>query len=68
MSALQSAAQIHEYFRESRQMTLLELVQTICDVTDDDREVIATVRHLLGSGRVRLCGNFRGCSSDSFRD
>lgn len=39
--------------------TLLELVEVIGEVTDDDREVVATVIHLLESGQVRLCGNFR---------
>ena len=37
-------------------VTLLELVQAIGEVTEDDREVVATVIHLLMSGRVRLCG------------
>ncbi len=41
------------------EVTLLELVQAICDETNDDCEVVETVRHLLGSGQVRLCGNFR---------
>ena len=40
--------------------TLLELVQTIGELTDDDREVVATVIELLRAGRVRLIGNFRG--------
>jgi hypothetical protein len=40
--------------------TLLELVQTISDLTEDDREVVATVIEMLHSGRVRLIGNFRG--------
>jgi hypothetical protein len=40
--------------------TLLELVQTIGELTEDDREVVATVIQLLHSGRVRLIGNFRG--------
>jgi hypothetical protein len=40
--------------------TLLELVQTIGELTEDDREVVATVIELLHSGRVRLIGNFRG--------
>ena len=40
-------------------VTLLELVSAICEVTDDDREVVATVVSLLESGRVELCGNFR---------
>ena len=41
-----------------RQETLLELVQEICEITDDDREAVAVVKSLLGSGRVRPCGNF----------
>ena len=45
---------------EVRSLTLLELVQAIASVTDDEREIVATVAHLLRSGRVRLCGNFRG--------
>jgi hypothetical protein len=40
-------------------VTLLELVQAIADVTDDDREIVATVMYLLRSRRVRLIGNFR---------
>ena len=40
--------------------TLLELVQTIGELTEDDREVVATVIQMLHSGQVRLIGNFRG--------
>ena len=49
-------------FAEARDqsVTLLELVGAVCDVTDDDAEVVATVLHMLRSGQVRLCGNFRG--------
>ena len=46
--------------QESRATTLLELVRAVSEVTDDEREVVATVLHLLASGRARLCGNFRG--------
>ena len=45
--------------------TLLELVRAVSDVTDDDREIVATVMHLLRSGRVRLVGNFRGTIPDA---
>jgi len=45
--------------------TLLELVQAIAQCTNDEREIIATVRHLLRSGRVRLTGNFRGRRLDA---
>jgi hypothetical protein len=40
--------------------TLLELVQTVGELTEDDREVVATVIEMLHTGRVRLIGNFRG--------
>lgn len=45
--------------------TLLELVRVVSEVTEDDREVVATVMEMLRSGRVRLCGNFRGSSLDA---
>jgi hypothetical protein len=48
---------------EARPTTLLELVQAVCEVTTDDREVVATVRHMIRNGRVRLTGNFRGRES-----
>jgi hypothetical protein len=49
-----------------RQVTLLELVAAVADSADDDREVVATVLHMLRSGSVMLCGNFRNESLDSF--
>ena len=51
---------------EQDPVTLLELVEAVADVTSDDREVVATVLHLLRSGRVRLIGSFRGEPVDSF--
>ena len=59
---IQSPVEIED--PESKSLTLLELVGSVCDVTDDDDEVVAIVLQLLRSGRVRLCGNFRGSSSD----
>jgi len=47
---------------EPLHVTLLELVQAVSDVTRSDVEVVATVLYMLESGRVRLCGNFRGIS------
>lgn len=38
--------------------TLLELVQTLGELTDDDREIVEAVLALLRDGRVRLTGNF----------
>ena len=45
--------------------TLLELVKAVSEVTDDEREVVATVTQLLRSGRVRLVGNFRDTIPDA---
>ncbi len=45
---------------ECVETTLLELVWAIHEITDDEHEVVATIASLLESGRVRLCGNFRG--------
>ena len=47
-----------------RPVTLLELVTAISEVTHDDREVVATVIHMLRSGSVRLKGNFREATID----
>jgi hypothetical protein len=46
--------------RQRVDATLLELVQAVAEVTEDEREVVATVLDLLRSGRVRLTGNLRG--------
>ncbi len=51
----------------ARPVTLLELVQAVVESCDDDREVVATILSLLDSGRVRLCGNFRGFPVDALR-
>ncbi len=40
--------------------TLLELVCVVNEFATNEAEVVATVTHLVRSGRVRLCGNFRG--------
>jgi hypothetical protein len=46
------------------QTTLLDLVTAVNEVTDSEDEVVATVVHLVNSGAVRLCGNFRGARFD----
>lgn len=40
--------------------TLAELIQSVGAYTNNDREVAATVAHLVNSGRVRLRGIFAG--------
>jgi hypothetical protein len=42
------------------QLTLLDVVRTVSEYATSDTEVVATVIHLVNSGRVQLCGNFRG--------
>ena len=48
----------------SLDMTLLELVNAVADYTPSENEVIATVVHMVNSGAVRLCGNFKGAHFD----
>ena len=67
MPATSPSAQILSAQPECTELTLLELVQAICNETSDDGEVVETVRHLLGSGQVRLCGNFRYSAPSTFR-
>ena len=44
----------------ARDTTLLDLVSAVAASARSDAEVIATVVYLVNSGRVRLCGTFRG--------
>ncbi len=48
----------------AQNMTLLDLVRAVSDHARSEAEVIATVVHLVNSGRVRLRGNFRGARFD----
>jgi len=43
----------------SGDLTLLELVQAVAEVTSDEREIVAAVLSLLRSGHARLIGSFR---------
>ena len=52
---------------EPRATTLLALVRAVGEVTRDDREVVATILHMLRSGEVRLCGNFRNAPIEDFQ-
>jgi hypothetical protein len=40
--------------------TLLDLVAAVSDSAKSETEVIATVTHLINSGKIRLVGNFQG--------
>jgi hypothetical protein len=42
------------------QSTLLDLVYSVSLFATTEAEVVATVAHLVNSGRVQLCGNFAG--------
>ncbi len=46
------------------QLTLLDLVKAVSDSAASEAEVVATVVHLVNSGVVQLCGNFRGARFD----
>ena len=48
----------------ARNVTLLELVTEVAKYAPSDKEVIATVAHMVNSGSVRLCGNFKGARFD----
>lgn len=41
-------------------VTLLDLVTAVAASAGSDAEIVATVVYLVNSGKVRLCGNFRG--------
>ena len=45
-------------------VTLLDLVNAISAHTRSEAELIATVAYLVNSGRVRLCGTFKGARLD----
>src|SRR5262245_27174311 len=44
--------------------TLLELVEAVSDYAETNAETVATVVYLVNSGRVQLCGTFRGARFD----
>jgi hypothetical protein len=44
----------------ARRTTLLELVTAVSQFARTDDEVVATIVHLVNSGRVQLLGIFRG--------
>ena len=48
----------------TQDITLLELVTTVSEYTTGEAELVATVVHMVNSGMVRLCGNFRGARFD----
>lgn len=51
---------------ESTRCTLLELVSAVSEAADSEQEVVATVLHMLRSGRVELCGTLRHLRYEDF--
>jgi hypothetical protein len=46
--------------KESRRVTLLELIQAVQDTCGSDAEVVAVITHMINTGRVILRGSFAG--------
>jgi len=44
--------------RESRRVTLLELIWVVQDTCRSDAEVVAVITHMVNTGRVVLRGTF----------
>jgi len=59
MAAQAITAITTEARQQPESLTLLELVRAVSESTNDDRLVIATVRHMLRTGSVKLRGCFR---------
>ncbi len=51
---LQNHRQLGPEWEEDETPTLLHLIEAVAEVTNCDREVVATVAHMLNSGRVLL--------------
>ena len=45
-------------------VTLLDLVTVVSSLARTEAELVATVVYLVNSGRVRLCGSFKGARFD----
>jgi hypothetical protein len=48
-------------------LTLLDLVAVVADEAETDEEVVATIQHLIETGKVTLVGNFRSGDVDRRR-
>jgi hypothetical protein len=46
--------------QEQQNITLLDLVVAVSEASESEAEVVATVTHLINSGRIKLIGNFLG--------
>jgi hypothetical protein len=68
MAAIASNALVESYESQPLQLTLLELVKAVGEVTNDEAEIVATVTYMLRSGRVSLAGCFRDEGLERFFD
>lgn len=59
----QTSRRVTPEWDEAHSPTLLCLIEAVGEVTEDDREVVAAVSHMLSSGRVRFRGHFQDESS-----
>ena len=50
---------VAEWENEVPEVTLWELLWAVSEVADDEREVVATVAHMLTSGSVKIVGDHR---------
>jgi hypothetical protein len=48
----------------ARDTTMLDLMLAVSEHARNEAEVIATVVYLVNSGKVRLCGTFKGARFD----
>jgi hypothetical protein len=62
--ATTSVARSEDDMDAQSQLTLLDLIEAVAEVTDSEAELVSVVQHLVNSGRVRLIGNFRGAHID----
>jgi len=46
------------------ELNLLDLIEAVGEVTEDETEIVATVIHMLESGRVRLCGDWNDLTEE----
>ena len=65
--APESVVKLQSTRTEPLATTLLDLVEAVSDVSDNEREVVATVAHMIRTGQVRLTGCFRNTPRDAFR-
>ncbi len=48
----------------AQRITMLDLVEAVSAYARTDAEVVAAVVHMVNSGSVKLCGNFKGARFD----